>query len=108
MALEDFQDNPLESIANNTSELFSGFWESLPEKIMTQLDFLFFLIRIVLILTIAYFAILILIHLLKFIFGSGETRILRKINNNLEEIIAILKGGRESKHAKEKEREKKK
>ena len=56
----------------------------------------------------AYFGILILIHILKFFLGSGETRILRKINNNLEDIIKILKGGRETKHVKEKEQEKKK
>jgi hypothetical protein len=110
MVLEEVSAQSIGDLGVNTSELYSGLWDSVPPEIIGNLGRVTELAAIVLLVTIAYFAVLLIIKLVRFFFGSKESRVLVKINSNLEEILGLLRKGRhkEGKGAEKKKDKKKK
>ena len=84
----------LEDVGINNPNLFSGFWQSMPPELLSQLNFILKLGLILLIASIFYIVFMILIKFFSFIFGSSETRKLKKISEQLEDLIKILNKGK--------------
>ena len=86
------------SLDLNSSEIYSGIWDSIPQPLMDSFYFMMSLGKIILVFSIIYVIVMILVKIVGLIFGSKETRILKSIDNKLGEILEIVKrkkGGRE-------------
>ncbi len=89
----------------NTTDIYKGVWDSIPQRVLDDIYFVLYLGRIILILFIVYIIFLILIKIFKLFLGTKETRILKDINGKLEEMLNILKrkkSGKENGEKKEK------
>ena len=80
----------IDDLGIDNSQLFSDFWKSMPSELLNQLDLIFNLGKVLLIITMVYISIMILIKLLSLIFGSKESRRLNTITKQLDEVIKIL------------------
>lgn len=94
----------LDNIGVNSTNVLSSFWSSIPEKLANQIDFIIKLLMIAAALGIVYLAIVLFIKIFGVIFGSRETRRLKKISGQLEEIIEILKMNKNQKMEKRKKK----
>lgn len=72
-----------------TKEILSSVWDSMPPELMHKLELTINLGIALIVASITYLAIILLITLIKWIFGTRETNMLKKINNNLEEILNL-------------------
>lgn len=91
-----FHDNVLKEGSDilDPNKILSSFWDSIPSQLNNQINLIVKLGRILLIFSIAYIFILILIKMIGFLFGSKETRILKRINGQLDEVISLMKKGK--------------
>ena len=76
----------------NVSEMYSGIWSSLPPEMLEKINLLFDLSAAILVIAAAYFVILILVKLISFIFGSSESKRLKRISGQLDEVIELMRG----------------
>lgn len=74
----------------NVSDLYSGMWKSLPPEVLDKFSLVIDLGIALLAVSIAYFVILIIVKLMSFIFGSRESRRLKKISEQLDEVIGLM------------------
>jgi len=88
----------LPEININTSDIYNSIWNSIPREFLDKINLLFNIGKIIAILIIVYFALLIIGKISVFIFGNRESRILKKISRQLEEILELMKRGRFKKH----------
>ncbi len=93
MAVDNFPE-----IDINTSDIYNSIWNSIPKEFLDKINLLLNIGKIVAILIIVYFALLIIGKIFVFIFGNRESRILKKISGQLEEILELIKRGRFKKH----------
>lgn len=86
-----------ENVGVNTSEIFQGVWENIPHELFERIEFFLDLGSAALLAFIIYLAIVILIKVLSLFFGTKESRILKRISLQLDEILNLFK---KSKHKK--------
>ena len=75
----------------NMSEVYRGLWDSLPSSMSNNLDTAMELGVILIIASIIYLVIVVIIKIIGLFVGSSETRRLKGISQQLDEIISILK-----------------
>ena len=90
--------NNIPNIGINTSDIYNSIWKSIPKEFLDKIDLLFNIGKIIAILIVVYFALLIIGKIFIFIFGNRESRILKRISGQLDEIIELMKRGRFKKH----------
>ena len=81
----------------NTSELYSGFWNSIPPELLDKINFMLDIGLIILVVWLVYIGALLLIKLISLFFGTKESRKLGRISEQLDEIIGLLKKGKSGK-----------
>jgi hypothetical protein len=92
----------------NSSEIFTGIWDSMPKNLTNGIGFIFMMIKIILIAVFVYYIILIIIRFVRFIFGTKEARNLKIVSKQLDvtnaylEQIVVLMSGNKHKKLKEK------
>lgn len=75
----------------NISDISQGLWQNLPPELLEKIGFFLDLGSAAMLVFIIYFAIVILTKIFILIFGTRESRMLKKICEQLNDIISILK-----------------
>jgi len=88
-------DYNIPEVGLNLTELYNSFWKSLPKELLDNIDFLLSIGKIVMIFVAIYFILLLIGMILKWIFGSRESRNLKRISEQLDEIIRLLHKGKD-------------
>ncbi|MDP3882400.1 MAG: hypothetical protein Q8Q31_05985 [Nanoarchaeota archaeon] len=94
----------ISNLSLNTSQIYNSAWKSMPPELLDKFNFVLYLGKIILFLMIAYLLVIILLKITGFFFKVRETKILKNIqegiqesNKKLAEITTIIHGSKAKK-----------